>query len=76
MNRVCRRLSLLPVLLLGLSFGAACEDSPEHDWNPAHRAGDPLTQPQARSFFGDALYARKDSAGVVADADALLSREG
>jgi len=45
------------------------------EWNPAHRAGDPLTEPQALSFFGEELYAMEDTAGIVAAADSALAQD-
>jgi tetratricopeptide (TPR) repeat protein len=45
------------------------------DWNPAHRAGDPRSEPQALSFFGEELYAMEDTAGIVAAADSALAQD-
>lgn len=57
------------------SRAGAASEMATAEWNPAHRAGDPMTEPQALSFFGEELFAMEDTAGIVAAADSALAED-
>jgi tetratricopeptide (TPR) repeat protein len=44
-----------------------------HDTQAVQGAGDPLSDPQAHSLFGEALYAQPDTTGAIVAADSALA---
>lgn len=78
-------LGLLPLLVLILGCGAPPETPPvdvgtegadaparEPGWLTTLVQADPTMRPQATSLFGEELYARVDTTGIIAEADAAL----
>ena len=60
----------IPVMAAAIICFSCAEEPP----TPPAWAGDPLAEPQAVSLFGDSLYARPDTTGAVAEADAALTK--